>query len=193
MKQSLSLALAIGCLAVAGTAMAYPSLAGPPGTGVLPTAAVAGYGQLQVAADIYGAQQVSDPYSADSAGIWRRQKYGGWRWALPPAIRPAWNLNGKISYPLDQSWRRGLALGARYAVHRYGRCSTGTPISSTASPRRIFIPARTYLRGSVGLNWTDHSFRGMKNTENAFRPFVSVNFRLPNRVNLVHRLPIPQQ
>ncbi len=92
MKQSLSLTLAIGYLVVAGMAMAYPSLSGPTGTGVLPTTAVTQDGQLQLAGDFYASQQESDltlPLRLEY-GVGKNTEVGG---GPPPAIpRPGTSM-----------------------------------------------------------------------------------------------------
>lgn len=190
MKQILSLAMALICLAVAGAALAYPSLAGPTGTGVLPNAAVVSDGQLQVAANGYGARQVDNltipvllEYGAGS-----NTEVGG---GITAGDVTGWSFNGKISSPSHSREGANFAVGARFAY-----CDTNAfdrdayQVYGVAT--KDFHSADTSLRASVGLNWTDivglnESYGphwGFNHSSNAVRPFFSLNLNLPHRVNL---------
>ena len=184
MKQSLSLAMAMVCLAVAGTAMAYPSLAGPTGTGVLPSAVVAGAGQLNIAANGYAAQQVSDPILPILVeyGAGKNMEVGG---GITAGDITSWSLNGKLSYPSNDRGGPDFAIGGRFAyvnTANDGFARDAYQVYGVAS--KDFHSSGTYLRGSVGLNLTDLHYAATDNSVNALRAFVSVNFSLPNRMNL---------
>ncbi len=182
MKQLLSLTMAMGCLAIAGAAMAYPSLAGPSGTGVLPNTAVAGAGQLQTAVDIYDAQQVADPTLPIRLeyGAGKNMEVGG---GITAGDTTGWNLNGKISYPSTTRGGADWAIGARYAyIDTQEFARDAYQVYGVAS--KDFHSGSTYMRGSVGMNWTALHYAASDDTANALRPFVSVNFRFPNRVNV---------
>ncbi len=50
---------------------------------------------------------------------------------------------------------------------------------------KAFRAGTADVHGSVGLNWTDINFGGMySGSQNAFRPFASVNWAFPSHLNL---------
>jgi len=182
MKHSLSLVLALVCLAVASVSMAYPSLSGPTGTGVLPDAGVVGDGLLHIAADAYNAQQVSGlslPIRLEY-GVSKKMELGG---VITTGNTSAWNLNGKISYPTSRRGSADCAIGARFSyidTNQFDR--DAYQIYGVAS--KDFHSANTNLRGSVGLSWTDIHFMPHHNAS-AFRPFTGLNFSLPHGANVM--------
>ena len=188
MKHSQSLVAAIVCLAMAGKAMAYPS-AGLTGTGVLPSAAVAGEGQLNIAADGYGAQQVDQltlPIRLEY-GAAKNVEVGG---GVTTGDTTAWNVNGKISYPALERGGVSWGVSSRYASIDSGDFSRDAfQVYGVAT--KDFHSNGTDLRGSAGINSTDIHFDGISNdSSSAFRPFLSVNLSFRNRMNLAFDCPI---
>ncbi len=201
MKHLLSLVLVTALLAFANASFAYPSLAGPTGTGVMPDALVVPSGQLQVAADVASitnlAEIFSDIKSDLSDEIENGQTVGditqkGGNYTLPFRMvyglggvmeagggviatqNSAWDVNAKIHVPLLFNGVSG-AVGTRYAVIDSGGVDRNTTqfygVISEKFPSRI-----VNMIGSVGLNWTEMQFQQpFGATIRGLRPFISIS------------------
>ncbi len=184
MKHSLTLTIVVtALLAVSRASFAYPSLAGPTGTGVLPSAAVPQAGQLQIAADIYDDQQEGDTALPVRLvyGIGGNMEVGG---GFTGADESAWNVNGKINFPSVLAGGVTGAAGARYAEVAAGDYER-TAVQFYGLLSKDFHLTGADLRGCLGLDWTDIQFdQPYSDTEDALRPFISLNVSLPNRVNV---------
>lgn len=128
MKKVLTLGLTIAACAVA--AYAYPTLAGPTGYGVLPTADVVGAGVLNIAADYYDSDDSTVPirvvygiadnfelgasYRSGDQNVFSATEFDGPdSYTESIRISDMWGINGKWATgltPLGFDW----SLGAQY-------------------------------------------------------------------------------
>lgn len=184
MKNTMSLVIATALLAVATAAFAYPSLAGPTGTGALPNAAVPAAGTLHVAGDLYDSSQVDGtavPIRLQY-GLGKGMEIGG---GFTAGDHAAWNLNGKLTSTLPSAKDVAWGVGARLTgVDLDANDETAFQLYGVLS--KDFHSAGADLRGSLGLDWTNVKISrpSFDTSRSAMRPFVSLSVSFPNQVNL---------
>jgi hypothetical protein len=194
MNRSWIFGVAVASLACTVGASAYPSLAGPTGTGSLPTASVVAPGQLQAAIDLYEANE----WHSDTA-VPIRAVYG-----IAPNVEVgagytnqqiadddgnSWNINAKLKAGVTQgdiTW----AVGGRYGQ------TDVTAFDTTQSAAQLYVVASKdfvmshssvpTIRGSLGLNYTslDTDTPDGAFSDSALRPFISASATFANRVNV---------
>ena len=152
----------IAALACAVAAAAYPTLTGPTGTGVLPTAAVAPSGNIDLAADFYNNKSDTGTFGNTYPirllyGIGGMAEIGG-LYDVRKDLN-TWDANAKLATPVAVAGFK-FALGAQYdqtAVKVDGL--NGKSKSDQVS----FEGTRTLLHGhgdsprlaaTIGVNWT---------------------------------------
>lgn len=182
MKKMLSLGIAVALMAMACAAYAaYPTLLGPTGNGVLPTAAVQPAGQLSAALDLYNTDD-------DDLGVGNtlplRVVYG-----VTPNLEigagytkvstdgddiTMWNVNAKYATPVNLlgfAWSAGLVYGSADIA---GGDITATQLYWVGD-RTIALAENTpALNVTAGVNWTQIDPDG-GDTLDAFRFFGGVS------------------
>jgi len=196
MNKTLLVGMTAVLLIFAGAVSAYPTLAGPSGNGVLPTAVVTPGGQFNLAADLYNTSNsdadVKDSYPIRVLyGINDSFEIGGGYNLLQAGGMDAntWNINAKYQIMATEG-SFGLALGARYAR------------SDVKAADAILKTTNVYLAGTVpltqsetgsasvnatfGVNWenADGTVSGVSGSNSALRPFVSLDATFGNQLQL---------
>ncbi|HEX2950705.1 MAG TPA: hypothetical protein VHV83_14250 [Armatimonadota bacterium] len=189
------LAVTMCLLTTACIALAYPTLAGYTGTGVLPTALVPPAGQWDVAADFYNTENSGATglleTSANSYPI--RTVYGvsknfevGAGYAFSEVGEDdanTWNVNAK--YQFAENFGFPWSIGARFAQTDLSASDTTVNtfnaylVGSRIFPRKD--PAQPLIIGSFGLNWTTQD---ADDTNDAFRVFGSASATFCNGLEL---------
>lgn len=171
----LSLLCCLICLLAAGAARAFPSLAGPTGSGVLPTAEVLGKGDVDIAYDFFAnAQDVEIVESKRVVlGVLPNTEIG---YALTsakdvPAVGKSWH----VKYRAWHDEMNEVSLGYRGGN---GPDTLGPDVHT----RQVFVAGTRHLvRGvsllddisaTAGLNWTELTVGDDKKT--AARPYLAV-------------------
>lgn len=210
MKKLLSLGIATALLASACAVYAFPTLTGPTGTGVQPTAAVVPAGSLSVAADYYNTESSVSVPPAPTAGFTITQQ------PVEPDIDNSYPV--RVQYGLGSN----IELGGLYNFQQAGGDDSNTwgvnakyvtPVHflnfdwaiggfyNNTDVKALDITAKTtqgYVAGTgfisrgdesmpmvkatVGGNWTQLDIDGEKTS--AIRPFVGVEVLLPNKLTV---------
>lgn len=171
MKKMFTLGAAIVLLAISGAVMAYPSLTGPTGSGVLPNAATVAPQAFDVAIDYL------DLYDSVLArvnfGLTENTEVGV---AYTEQDGPnSWGLNAKRTMSVNE--RVTGAIGAIYqdwdggnSTQVYGVLGTTLPVAG--------IPA---VKGCIGLNYTNVD---SGSNYDALRGFVSLSASVTEKLSI---------
>ena len=176
-------------------AQAYPTLVGPTGAGVLPTAAIAPAGHINVAADYYNSDNQLVPDSNKTypirvlVGLGANTEIGGLFafHKLGQSNENTWDANIKYRLPFH-AFGSALSVGAIYA--RSQRGAFASPAVTTGEQAYLVgdftlsRASRMSLTGSLGVNWT----RIDENDEahvDRLRGFAAANLGLTSSLSLV--------
>lgn len=180
----------VGIMATAAIASAYPTLLGQTGTGVLPSAAVAPAGQVQVAADFYNTDDNAFPLRA-LYGVAPNFEIGAGYWLQDVNDENAntWDINAKYATPVrvlgfDWSLAALFANTDENALPLVATDNiTGTQITWVGDRVIPLGGNDARLKGTLGINWTRIDFGA--DDGNAIRGFIGADFALANRLGLV--------
>ncbi|HEX2971794.1 MAG TPA: hypothetical protein VHP11_05645 [Tepidisphaeraceae bacterium] len=181
MKKMLILGIAAGLLAFACAAHAYPTLSGPTGEAVLPTAAVVPAGEFNVAADFYNSETPDSSVPVRVLyGISNNFEIGAGYTFVSDAN--TWGVNAKYATPLNLAGF-GVGIGARYASSDMPFDLTFNTTDVYAAGTKCFpLGEGTTLSGTVGLDWTFIDFAD--DNTSVLRPYLAAEVTLSNKLTL---------